>query len=310
MAFNPELGSTSPAVLLDNAERLDKLVNGPAADVPDRGGDPLYSWRQMMAKNDEVRQNLIPLSKQYQTLAAAQADIANIPEGSTTYYRSPDDSALAIEVMNVGGTLQPTGRKMPSQQAVDQIRQQIKYDAVQILKSAYDEDGNVYLLLDEFGELFIANLGPVSVQEKFRKLDALIHKDRAANLHEFPDKNANVPAFIDELGDLYIAGLGPFSVAQKIRAIESSIVNNDEHDITHQYDFNGRLISFQDAFGEVFIPGLDKSVQESIKGIRENYQRDRAPHIRRLTDAQNRALEFTDEDGSYYLKGFGGKSLE
>ncbi|STW65830.1 flagellar biosynthesis, cell-distal portion of basal-body rod [Klebsiella pneumoniae] len=55
----------------------------------------------MMAKNDEVRQNLIPLSKQYQTLAAAQADIANIPEGSTTYYRSPDDIALAIEVMNV-----------------------------------------------------------------------------------------------------------------------------------------------------------------------------------------------------------------
>ncbi len=64
--------------------------------------------------------NIIPLSKQYQTLEAAQADIANIPVGSTTYYRSPDDSALAIEVMNVGGTLQPTGRKMPSQQAVDE----------------------------------------------------------------------------------------------------------------------------------------------------------------------------------------------
>ncbi|HBV1191123.1 hypothetical protein SL10_01475, partial [Klebsiella pneumoniae] len=122
MAFNPELGSTSPAVLLDNAERLDKLVNGPAADVPDRGGDPLYSWRQMMAKNDEIRQNIIPLSKQYATLAAAQADIANIPEGSTTYYRSPDDSALAIEVMNVGGTLTATGRKMPSSQAVDSVR--------------------------------------------------------------------------------------------------------------------------------------------------------------------------------------------
>ncbi|UDD15222.1 hypothetical protein LGM15_06940 [Klebsiella pneumoniae] len=54
MAFNPELGSTSPAVLLDNAERLDKLVNGPAADVTDRGGEPLYSWRQMMAKNAEA----------------------------------------------------------------------------------------------------------------------------------------------------------------------------------------------------------------------------------------------------------------
>ncbi|HDX8971715.1 TPA: hypothetical protein RQO37_002779, partial [Klebsiella michiganensis] len=54
MAFNPPLGSTSPAVLLDNAERLDKLVNGPSADVPDRGGDSLYSWRQIMAKFDDV----------------------------------------------------------------------------------------------------------------------------------------------------------------------------------------------------------------------------------------------------------------
>ena len=36
MAFNPELGSTSPAVLLDNAERLDKLVNGPELTEPDR----------------------------------------------------------------------------------------------------------------------------------------------------------------------------------------------------------------------------------------------------------------------------------
>ena len=124
MAFNPELGSTSPAVLLDNAERLDKLVNGPAADVPDRGGDPLYSWRQMMAKNDEVRQNLIPLSKQYQTLAAAQADIANIPVNSTTYVRSQDGSALADEYINNAGTLTATGRKMPSQQAVDDIEEQ------------------------------------------------------------------------------------------------------------------------------------------------------------------------------------------
>ncbi|WP_224231322.1 SGNH/GDSL hydrolase family protein, partial [Klebsiella variicola] len=110
--------STSPAVLLDNAERLDKLVNGPALTEPDRAGDDLDTWRGMMAKNEalteETRQNLIPLSRQYATLAAAQADIANIPVGSTTYYRSPDDSALAVEVINNAGTLQPTGRKMPS----------------------------------------------------------------------------------------------------------------------------------------------------------------------------------------------------
>ncbi|MFM3167878.1 hypothetical protein AB8S25_25905, partial [Klebsiella pneumoniae] len=115
--LNPPLGTTTPEIFLDNVKRADELVNGPAGTVNDRAGEPLDTWRQMMAKNDEVRQNIIPLSKQYQTLEAAQADIANIPVGSTTYYRSPDDSALAIEVMNVGGTLQPTGRKMPSQQA-------------------------------------------------------------------------------------------------------------------------------------------------------------------------------------------------
>ena len=120
--LNPPLGTTTPEIFMDNVKRADELVNGPAGTVNDRGGEPLDTWRQMMAKNDEVRQNLIPLSKQYATLAAAQADIANIPVGSTTYYRSPDDSALAIEVMNVAGTLQPTGRRMPSQATIYPFR--------------------------------------------------------------------------------------------------------------------------------------------------------------------------------------------
>ncbi|EHD2939268.1 hypothetical protein JRT60_003414 [Escherichia coli] len=113
--LNPPLGTTTPEIFLDNVKRADELVNGPAGTVNDRGGEPLDTWRQMMAKNDEVRQNLIPLSKQYQTLAAAQADIANIPEGSSTYVRSPDDAYLAIEYMNVGGMLVATGRKMLSE---------------------------------------------------------------------------------------------------------------------------------------------------------------------------------------------------
>ncbi|MFK9853069.1 SGNH/GDSL hydrolase family protein [Klebsiella pneumoniae] len=119
--LNPPLGTTTPEIFMDNVKRADELVNGPAGTVDDRGGEPLDTWRQMMAKNDEVRQNLIPLSKQYQTLAAAQADIANIPVGSTTYYRSPDDNALAVEVINNAGTLQPTGRKMASYSFVEKL---------------------------------------------------------------------------------------------------------------------------------------------------------------------------------------------
>lgn len=125
MAFNPELGSSSPEVLLDNAKRLDELTNGPAATVPDRAGEPLDSWRKMQEDNaalvDETRQNLIPLSRQYMTLAAAQADIANIPEGSATYVRSEDGSSLADEYINNGGTLEATGRRMPSQVYIDSL---------------------------------------------------------------------------------------------------------------------------------------------------------------------------------------------
>ncbi|MCC5458169.1 hypothetical protein LMR84_24630, partial [Klebsiella variicola] len=102
MAFNPELGSTSPAVLLDNAERLDKLVNGPAATVPDRAGQPLDSWRKIIAAilessaaaMETIRLTLIPLGEQYATEADAQAAINNgtIPAGSYFYVRSTDDS--------------------------------------------------------------------------------------------------------------------------------------------------------------------------------------------------------------------------
>ena len=119
--LNPPLGTTTPEIFMDNVKRADELVNGPAGTVNDRGGEPLDTWREMMAKNDEIRQNIIPLSKQYMTLAAAQADIANIPAGSTTYYRSPDDSALAIEVINNSGMLEPTGRRMISKKLLDYL---------------------------------------------------------------------------------------------------------------------------------------------------------------------------------------------
>ena len=86
---------------------------------------------------DSVIENLVPLSKQYMTLADAQDDIANIPEGSATYYRSPDDDALAIEVINVSGTLQPTGRAMPSQRYVDESHKNVLGYLTDVLPNLY-----------------------------------------------------------------------------------------------------------------------------------------------------------------------------
>ncbi|HIF5919264.1 TPA: hypothetical protein ACX3IG_004689 [Raoultella ornithinolytica] len=123
--LNPPLGTTTPEIFMDNVKRADELVNGPPATIPDRGGEPLDSWRLMMKKNDEIRQNIIPLGKQYTTPEEALADIANIPEGSTTYIRSEDDLSLAYEVRNVGGVLEPTGRRQVSQEFVEMVATQV-----------------------------------------------------------------------------------------------------------------------------------------------------------------------------------------
>ncbi len=94
--------------------------------------------------------------REFPTLVAAQedADAGNIPVGSTAYYRSPDDSALAVEVMNVSGTLQPTGRKMPSQAAVD--------GAVILAGSANDATAGLITALESLALLFAQTTGDIS----------------------------------------------------------------------------------------------------------------------------------------------------
>ncbi|HGF9181705.1 TPA: sialate O-acetylesterase, partial [Klebsiella pneumoniae] len=52
--------------------------------------------------------------REFPSLSAAQADAdaGNIPVGTNAYYRTANDDTLAIEVVNVDGTLQPTGRRL------------------------------------------------------------------------------------------------------------------------------------------------------------------------------------------------------
>lgn len=200
--LNPPLGTTTPEIFLDNVKRADRLVNGPAGTVDDRGGEPLDTWRQMMAKNDEIRQNIIPLSKQYMTLEAAQADIANIPEGSSTYYRSPDDSALAIEVMNVAGTLQETGRKMISKEYVDALKKLINVSSDNNLTFFNDVDDATVTVQDDFGDMHLAGM-PGSVRDRLKTLQA----NKAPAILRLTDAEKAAYASVDEYGDFYLPGM-------------------------------------------------------------------------------------------------------
>ncbi|HIF6269525.1 TPA: SGNH/GDSL hydrolase family protein [Raoultella ornithinolytica] len=132
MAYVPPVGQTTdPNIFLENVKRADELVNGPAATVPDRGGEPLYSWRQIMtmvtAAIIDAQNSITAIGLPFTTLAEAQAAVAagKIPEGAVTWVRSSDNDALADEYQNITGTLTATGRKMPSQGSVDAVIQLI-----------------------------------------------------------------------------------------------------------------------------------------------------------------------------------------
>lgn len=199
---------------------LDKVVTSTDLTYTDRLGGEHYTVDGMKAEGDKVveetRKNLIPLSRQYMTLAAAQADIANIPEGSTTYYRSPDDSALAIEVINNGGTLVDTGRLMPSVQTIDE-----KIDAKltpgdyapSMVPLFHDSEGYVPLWLVN-SLLDAAGLGPQLSDTVSKIPNDLVSKminQLDYNTSFFPliyDEDGNVPFWMDN-GRVDAAGFGP-----------------------------------------------------------------------------------------------------
>lgn len=93
--------------------------------------------------------------REFPTLAAAQADAdaGNIPVGSNAYYRTANDDILAIEVVNVDGTLQPTGRRLIR----DDYGYQVSPDSVSL--AAYDpETSRVAPFLNTEGRLI--QIGP------------------------------------------------------------------------------------------------------------------------------------------------------
>lgn len=68
--------------------------------------------------------------REFPTLAAAQADAdaGNIMTGARGWVTNSADATLADEYINNGGTLEPTGRKMPSQGEIDALNALISND--------------------------------------------------------------------------------------------------------------------------------------------------------------------------------------
>jgi lysophospholipase L1-like esterase len=255
----------------DNALANDDYMNSEADTFIDRTGDERDTLRgstkKMFAAGaavvEETRQNLIPLSRQYMTLAAAQADIANIPDGSTTYYRSPDDSALAVEIINNGGTLEATGRQMPSDVTVDnKLDKRIPMGAFRasMFPLCHDIEGNVPAWFDK-SRFDAADLGPVlrAVVESIPNAWAQYYlRQMTFSSSFFPawfDSEGNVPAWFDK-SRFDAAGLGPNiqSLIKNLVGVNSSdsFIEGDQYKFTFK---RGRIAAGQAASLNVAFTG-------------------------------------------------------
>ncbi|MGR7181542.1 hypothetical protein ACU62I_07375 [Klebsiella aerogenes] len=217
----------------DNNSTIDIFVSSPELKITTRAGierDTLSGiqkkaedQRDQIALDgaaviDETRQNLIPLSRQYMTLADAQADIANIPEGSATYYRSPDDSALAIEVINNGGTLTETGRKMPSQETVDSA-----FNAVNERFTATVAEDEAINVKDSIGRRSQKVLDDGTVQTHTADIERLLTNvgDDGWLVKVVEDSKGNVAVGVDAKGNTRIAKLiaGEIELENPVQAV-------------------------------------------------------------------------------------------
>ncbi|MGI4656574.1 flagellar biosynthesis protein, partial [Klebsiella pneumoniae] len=241
---NPVPSSAMPDVW-DNNATIDEFVNSPELTLTTRTGTERDTLAGIQKKSDdqrvqmaedgaavveETRQNLIPLSRQYMTLAAAQADIANIPVGSTTYYRSPDDSALAVEVMNVSGTLQPTGRKMPSQQYVDSVNEylvtRLYEETLPGIPVAFiDDNRNVFLYSTDAGDTHVPGLSLqycADITYTTQNIPGVAHVEL--------DENGYVLRWIDDAGVSHSAatdsGSDPVPVTTASAVISPQVYDN------------------------------------------------------------------------------------
>lgn len=257
--------SNSMKDLNDNALAYDDFLNSESDTFIDRFGNAkdtmIGATKKMAAATDavidEARQNLIPLSRQYMTLAAAQADIANIPEGSSTYVRSADGSSLADEYINNAGTLEPTGRSMPSQEYINTRDcevflslnpKEFNNDDTDISYAITDQSGNIAVSVDIYGG------GSFTSGETGSAANYEFHNNDLSAVYAWTDVSGFVSFYIDDTGKTSADAETGFEFHNDDSVLYYAISGAD-----------GVILLGFDSAG-VLINGVDKTEIEELQG--------------------------------------------
>ncbi|WP_223509591.1 right-handed parallel beta-helix repeat-containing protein [Rahnella sp. GSA61A] len=259
---------------------------------PDRTQFTGPSWghiAKVVGAVEDPLKNLVPLSRQYMTVASAQADIANIPEGSATYVRSQDDNSLADEYINNGGTLVATGRKMPSQYSIDgRVYLSDGSDLTKVTAA-----GKTVLMQDELGRLYLAGMES-SVQEVLDRTD----ETNNSSVHLNRDSAGNVVLLQDENGQLYAPGLNG-SVQDAFARIHRKINNNRSPYLNVMPDSMEAVWQRVDEFGHLYLPGMPSGLQTQLNRNTERLRE--LANNRQVYDARDFGLRSEQGDRNEYI---------
>lgn len=289
---NPVPSSAMPDVW-DNNRVQDEILNSEELEVETRTGIMTPTWKGVLKKNEdeieETRQNLIPLSRQYMTLADAQADIANIPEGSATYVRSQDGSSLADEYINNGGTLVATGRKMPSQESIDgRVYLSEGSELTRVIAA-----GKPVLIQDELGRVYLTGV-EAPVQEVLGRTD----ETNNSSVHLNRDSAGNVVLLQDENGKLYVPGLNG-SVQDEFDRIRRKINSNRSPYLNVMPDALEAVWQRVDELGRLYLPGMTSGLQTQLSRNTERLRE--LANNRQVYDARDFGLRSEQGDRNEYI---------
>ncbi|MFH3423602.1 glycosyl hydrolase family 28-related protein, partial [Klebsiella oxytoca] len=262
MAFNPPLGSTSPEVLVGNAKRLDELVNGPAADVPDRGGDPLDSWRLIMEQNqtrvEQLDDIITSLDTASFTFPDEPAGIAGTTDGQ--YFRVPqgEGNVVGFNYYKNSAGMAVIVASVASAEITKLLGMTDDSGLVQTVSS----DGKITEVKTETGDNYLAGM-----DESIQEMASRSGKDNSTNLHSATDKDGLQLIITDAEGKIRIP-LTDFPLQDllaQVQPVSGPFLNTLSSADKAAY-------GYIDELGGLNLPGLPTSVNNMLNSLSRRVQ--------------------------------------
>ncbi|HBC5494280.1 TPA: right-handed parallel beta-helix repeat-containing protein, partial [Klebsiella oxytoca] len=260
--LNPPLGTTTPEIFLDNVKRADRLVNGPAGTVDDRGGDPLDSWRLIMEQNqtrvEQLDDIITSLDTASFTFPDEPAGIAGTTDGQ--YFRVPQGEGNVVGFnyyKNSAGVA-----VIVASVASAEITKLLGMTDDSGLVRTVSSDGKITEVKTETGDNYLAGM-----DESIQEMASRSGKDTTGNLHSATDKDGLQLIITDAEGKIRIP-LSDFTLQDllaQVQPVPGPFLNTLSAADKAAY-------GYIDELGGLNLPGIPTSVNNMLNSLSRRVQ--------------------------------------